>query len=204
MGSTRHSNRKRKKSPEEISWRNEDGSFKTDREILLASKKWKRKTWNRFLNENMGKGNPIDYKLVYYKYLDPNIPCPKKESEENYSNKFKTGILKLIFRLALEELTQLEYSVIRRIFWEDQRPCKIAKILNSTSKTVTNAKNRALKKLKRILTSGAFLRRLGLEELREKQRNNFCTQGRHCGIVLNAGNVNNNKSKGGRRCKVCI
>ena len=146
----------------------------------------------------MGRGNPIDYKLVYFKFLDPDIPCPKEESEENYSNKFKIGNLKLIFRLALEELTQLEYSVIRRIFWEDESPRKIAKKLNSTSKTVTNTKSRALKKLKKILTSGAFVRRLGLEELREKQRKtferresyerkNFGIHGRRFGIVKNTG-----------------
>ncbi len=135
-------------------WRNSDGSKKTDSEIYLLGQNWDMETWNTYLNEDIGKVENEDYCLISISGLESLLKLKKGEDKlESYSSQAKGINLSELFEIALEELSEREYCVLKEVFWNGQSVGEVARKFNMSKRSIYAIKVNALKKLKITLVS---------------------------------------------------
>ncbi len=140
-------------------WKNPDGSKKTDAEISKLGQSWDAKTWEQFLDQEVGRITD-DGRITYFKKWEKIPGIEEKLAEGQTSEKVANLNLQAVFETAFEELTLTEQLVLEKFFWDGMSLNKIAEDLKSTPSNMSNTKARALRKLKRILSSSHFGQRL--------------------------------------------
>lgn len=140
-----------KNSPPTMPWLNADGSLKSDKEIAQLGKKWTAKTWNQYLDSNLGTLQ--DDELLFYENMDTEAMNERVEvlkflQESKYYDILETALL-----IALAKLSKTERIIVRESFWMMATDQEVAKKIKSTNASVRNLKHRAIKKLGQFLPS---------------------------------------------------
>ncbi len=140
-------------------WLRPDGSKRSDAEISKLGKSWDAKTWKRFLDEDVGKITD-DGRITYFKKWEKIPGIEEKLADAQTSNRVANLNLRVIFEMAFEELSYREQLVLEKFFWDGISLRKIAEEVRSSPSAVHMAKQRALTKLKKILSSSRFGQKL--------------------------------------------
>ena len=141
---------------EQPPWRNPDGTKKTDAEISRLGQNWDAKTWEKFLDDDIGKIS--EGGRVFCRRSLDDLPKP----EEAKKNTLANLNLEVVFETAFEELTPKEQLILSRFFRDGATLRAIAKDLNCSPSSVRTEKERALRHLKKILTAKGFKYKLSL------------------------------------------
>lgn len=162
-------------------WINPDGSKKSDEEISRLGQGWDKKTWRRFLDDDVGKLTD-DGRLA-------GGTDPDEFSDEEYKTakrKLSHGIadldLQAVFETASEGLAPRESEILKRYFWEGATLQEIAQESGISPGTVRSAKKRGLDKMRKVLASEDFKTKLSVtlkrrsKEKRKKEERNVPTE----------------------------
>ena len=151
---------RQKRKSKQPPWRNPNGTKKTDVEISRFGQNWDLKTWEKFLDEDVGKITD-DGQLYFVRKFEGRSKLEKQVEEDGkLSNKMENLDLEVIFKLAFEELTSKERLILEKIFWNGMSFRQISKDLKCPLSSIHVAKEKSLEKLKKILTAKGFGERL--------------------------------------------
>ena len=147
-------------------WKKPDGSKKSVREISRLGKSWDLKTWEEFLDEDIGKLTD-DGRLI--KKNPDTIADEEPESgRRGESAKLANLDLAEVFGLAFEELPPKQVKVLGNIFYFGLSVAETARKLGVSQTAVHRTKKLALERLATLLRSEKFGKTLDLR-LRSKQ-----------------------------------
>lgn len=140
-------------------WLNSDGSRKSDKEIEELGRCWSTKTWNEYLDDDLGT---IKDDLSFFGNMDTSKVYERAEvlsflQECEYHESLENGLL-----LGIMELSRLEKEILKLSFWRMLTDIEIAKELESTHGSIRTNKSVAIKKLAKILSSEKFQKKLKL------------------------------------------
>ena len=170
------------KNLNETPWLNKDGSFKSDAEIIKLKKTWGKETWQRYLDADVGTVE--DENLVFFPYMDTETMSEGSEFLAFLQRRRHHPNVHFALEMAFDGLSRAEKSVLEKYFWKEKTHSEIAKKLKISSSTVRVLKGRAIKKLKKILLSEKFTRKLHSKKRKGKSKEKQ---------QLKAGNVNIHK-----------
>ena len=154
-------NRRKSKRP----WLSNDGSKKNDFQISRINKKWSQKTWDSFLNEELGVFDKQDEEgrmagiqdkhLYFYKDFKKKI-----KNSEPTQGPLRIAYLQAMLDGAFERMSKKDTLLLREIFLEGRNPEDTTYKSKVSLFAVYKARDRALQKLKNILVDKFFPRRL--------------------------------------------
>ena len=139
-------------------WLNKDGNLKSDPEITMLGKSWPQETWDRYLDETLGSLDNDE--LVFFPYMDTETMREGKKILDEIRERGDYPSLRFAFKVALDELSKSERAVIKGCFWEGQDTPQIASQLKKSCANVRMIKTRALRKIREILPSSRFRKKL--------------------------------------------
>ena len=150
-------------------WINDDGSRKSDAEISRLGQFWDEKTWERFLDEDVGKITD-DGRFTVVEEPDAFSKEEYKTEKRGFSHAIADLKLAAVFNAAAEQLPPRERFILKRHFWDDSSLKEIAEETGLPPGTVRSTKRRSLKKLANILSSDEFGPKLARELGKKKYR----------------------------------
>ena len=134
-------------------WQNEDGSFKSDREISQLGKRWSTKEWDTYLKnfETQITENPIDPNNIQYCTNDTiaSFFMTVTESDQHPA-------LSQAARICINSLPSKQKQIVRMIFWENMTQTEAAKKLGISRSAVQTSLRRAKDSLKNMLVKRTF------------------------------------------------
>ena len=151
-------------------WINDDGSRKSDAEISRLGQFWDEKTWEKFLDEEVGK-------ITRSGRLARGVDLDEFSEDEFriHKREFSHGVANLnlaaVFQAAFQGLNPKERFVLKRYFWDESKLKDIAEEMGISPSTVRTVKGRAVKKLNGILSSKEFVPKLARELKKRKYAN---------------------------------
>ena len=107
--------------------------------------------WSRFLDEDVGIVQ--DEKLVFVSSMDTGDMPGRAEFLEFIREGVSDPESEASLAAAMERLTCLEETVLRGLYWKDMGTARVAEELKIGSEAVRMTKSRALKKLRKIMSS---------------------------------------------------
>lgn len=134
-------------------WEDSNGELKSDDELKEISQNWDNQTWESYLNTIESHQNELLFEepggienVSSEDCAETIFECLREFDRDPY-------LVKSI-RLHLRKLGKRERQVLELYFWESMNITQIARKLGITRATVRVHKERALSKIKSIVTSG--------------------------------------------------
>ena len=152
-------------------WKNKDGKQRPDSEISRLGKKWNKETWNAYLNEEIGfvieEENPYFWKRGVIPVSEEDMSI-YPSIEEECPNLLKDSYRRAVLEEAFKELSHRESSLLRRVFLNKRGFRGTAEDFQIKISAVYKSCKRAVKKLRPMMESKVFLKKLKINESFQK------------------------------------
>lgn len=136
------------------SWLNADGSMKSEQEIKISCVNWSPEMWEEYLK---------NFESSQKEMLLEQANDSESLSEEKFARLYLNLIqqeeypkLRKVIKAALYSLPKNEQQVLHALYWEELSQREAAKKLSLSRTTLTNYRDRGLKRLADMMISGAI------------------------------------------------
>ena len=144
-------------------WLNKDGTPKSDEDLKKNSPFWSKETWEAYLST-------LEKEREEYLLSDPRII--ENFSAEAYARFLMSmdgtekGLdqLRVLAQTCLNQLSQRESEVLKKIFFEKKSERQIAEELGVSRNSIKSFKYRGLNKIKQTMRSGNFCQKTMLDK----------------------------------------
>lgn len=165
LGSTKLEKKPKRSKP----WLDSKGRLKSDKEIETLGQSWSATTWDEYLKATESNSSAQDNITASFFCMDSDTAVNGHILLEYLRNINEFESLEEHLSYALKFLTPRERKILKMKYWQGLSQAQISRKLKISECSVSNTRNRGLKKLKKGLASKDFHDRINtLKSLRNR------------------------------------